>query len=210
MATTARTTAATTAETTTAAPPPAGAGAEAWRRRPRRGLKRTSFQVPKAMTRPVRALWQSASMEEQERAHRTAQVVLRTWLGKTKREDGARELGLSAVRLWQLSQQAVCGMVVGCLRQPRFRPRAGETTPAEESVGVLRKRIADLERELGAARRLNEVLREFPAHRVASGRSGPEADRGRKGRRRVRQTAAAPDGGAATLDGPTDGDGQGR
>jgi hypothetical protein len=168
--------------------------------------------MPKTMPWPVRALWQSASAEEKERAHRTGETILRTWLGKTKREDAARELGLSAVRLWQLSQQAVCGMVVGCLRQPRFRPRAGETSPGriEEGVGVLRKRIAELERELGAARRLNDVLRQFPAHRAASGPSVPEAERGRKRRRAGRRAAAAPDGGAATVDGPKDGGSEGR
>ncbi len=130
-------------------------------RRPRLGLKRTKFAVPKAMPRPVKALWAAATPEAQARAHRAATAILRTWLGKATREEAAKELELTPLRFWQLSQQAVAGLVAGLLHQPRFR--GGGTlpgdAPAEESAGVLRRRITTLERELDGARRLIGLLK---------------------------------------------------
>jgi hypothetical protein len=130
------------------------------------------------MPLPIRALWQGASEEQRAVAHRTATAILRTWLGKARREEAARELGLSAIRLWQLSQQAVCGLVVGCLRQPRFRGRPPATLPGlgpQESVGALKRRIAVLERELSGSQRLLEVLRELPGNREGGRATGAEA-----------------------------------
>src|SRR5688572_20600039 len=101
--------------TTKAAPEPVP---EAKMARSRLGLKRTQFQVPGKMPVPLKVLWRGASPSQQEAAHRTAVAVLKTWLGKARREEAAKELGLSGVRFWQLSQQAVSGLVVGCLRQP--------------------------------------------------------------------------------------------
>jgi hypothetical protein len=157
-------------------------------RRPRRGLKRTHFQVPGKMPLPLRALWNLASEEERARAHRTATAILSTWLGKTRREEAAKELGLSAVRLWQLSQQAVCGLVVGCLRQPRFRGRPSPEGGGlfGEGVGVLRKRIEDLERELDASRRLVDVMKDLPGNRARA-----EEREARDGRIRRHRAGAA-------------------
>jgi hypothetical protein len=117
-------------------------------------------------------------------------AILKTWLGKSRREEAARELGLSGVRFWQLSQQAVSGLVVGCLRQPRFRGRPPAYV-SEEGVGALRKKIATLEREVESSRRLIEVLRELPGHREAAARAGAErpGDGKRAGTRK--QAAAA-------------------
>lgn len=195
----------TSSEETAGATEAKGAGSPApapGARRPRRGLKRTRFQVPGKMPLPLRALWNLASEEERARAHRTAAAILATWLGKTRREEAASELGLSAVRLWQLSQQAVCGLVVGCLRQPRFRggrPKEGGGLFGE-GVGVLRKKIEDLERELDASRRLVDVMKDLPGHRARAGERG--AGDGRSGRRRaaaagVADRVAAPTSGAA-------------
>jgi hypothetical protein len=156
------------------------------------------------MPLPVKALWQGASEEERSVAHRTATAILSTWLGKTTREAAAKDLGLSAVRLWQLSQQAVCGLVVGCLRQPRFRgrPPAGGYGPGAEGVGALKKRIALLERELDGSRRLIEVMKDFPGRREASAGSSAEGrarHAGTSGKGRGRAAAGA-DGGGARLD----------
>lgn len=126
-------------------------------------------------------------------AHRTATAILRTWLGKARREEAAKELGLSAIRFWQLSQQAVCGLVVGCLRQPRFRGRPPSGLPGLgplESVGVLRRRIAVLERELQGSQRLLEVLRELPGNRESVRASGAGA-KASHARREERGVAAA-------------------
>jgi hypothetical protein len=189
---------------TTTEPEPASKEAEGRTpRRARRGLKRLSFQVPKAMPLPLKALWQSASPEQQAIAHRTATAILSTWLGKSTREAAAKELGLSAVRLWHLSQQAVAGLVVGCLRQPRYRgrPPAGGYGPREESVGALRQKIAVLERELDGAQRLIEVMKDLPGNRDRAGSAEGEAVDGgaRRGRRRAAHAAdAAAAGGPGT------------
>src|SRR5262245_21432897 len=131
--------AATTAKA--AASPPEAETAEKAPRRRRRGMKRLPFEVPRKMPLPVKALWPGASAEQQAIAHKTATAILATWLGKATREESAKDLGLSAVRFWQLSQQAVCGLVVGCLRQPRFRgrPPKGSVGLEAEGVGSLRK-----------------------------------------------------------------------
>ena len=163
---------------------------------PRPGLKRHKFAVPAKMPLPVRALWAQASPEEQIRAHLSATAILRTWLGKATREEAARDLGLSPLRFWQLSQQAVAGLVAGLLKQPRFRggvaPAAG---PAEESAGVLRRRITTLERELDGAKRLITLLKELPIPRAAGPAPSAEGSDGPTRRRRGRaQGAAAPAG----------------
>ena len=162
-------------------------------RRTRTGLKRTTFQVPKKMPAPVRALWKSASAEERERAHQTAVTVLKTWLGKVSREEGARELGLTPLRFWQLSQQAVAGLVAGCLKQPRFRGRA-VLEESEPQRAELKRRILMLEREVEAGRRLIALLRELPGHKEAEGRAGTEARRGKAKRKRRQADGAAAQG----------------
>lgn len=204
--------AAVTSPTTTAAKasaPPAGPeGPKA--RRPRRGLKRLAFQVPGKMPLPVKALWQGASEEQQSTAHRTATAILRTWLGKASREEAAKELGLSAVRFWQLSQQAVCGLVVGCLRQPRFRgrPPAGGYDGEAQGVGALRKRIAELERELDGSRRLIDVMKDLPANRDrALGAEAATAHGRARADKRSGRAAPAADGPGARVDRPEGADG---
>lgn len=147
--------------TTTLEPAPAT-------RRSRRGLKRTKFLVPrKAMSLPIRALWDQASPEQQERAHRCAVEVLQCWLGKASRAEAARRLEMPPLRFWQLSQQAVAGMVAGLLRQPRARRGRAPASPAEADARTLSKRIAGLEKDLSEARSLIAILRELPAHREA-------------------------------------------
>jgi hypothetical protein len=111
----------------------------------------------------------------------------------------AKELSLSAVRVWQLSQQAVCGLVVGCLRQPRFRGRPPQRL-SEQGVSELKKKIARLERELDASRRLIELLRAMPARAGEEDPPGGEVAGGataeRKRGRRAAAALAAPGGGA--------------
>lgn len=184
----------------TAAPGPAPGspvaglpGAQGAVRRPRRGLKRTRFQVPQRVPVPVRALWQAASPEEQRKAHQVATTVLKTWLGKMSREQAAQELSLTGLRFWQLSQQAVAGLVAGCLRQPRFRGRVDLGGGEEVPVALLKRRVATLEREVEAGRRLIDLLRELPGHR---GTSTPAAREVRRARKAGAAVAAGADGGA--------------
>src|SRR5262245_48471232 len=92
----------TLTETNTQAPAP---------RRTRRGRKRAHFSVVPRMPLPVKELWEHASTEEKARAHRTCCVMLQHWLGRLSRSEAASQLEIPALRVWQLSQQALAGMV---------------------------------------------------------------------------------------------------
>jgi hypothetical protein len=137
--------------------------------------------------------------------------VLKAWLGKTSREEAAREVGVSRLRFWQLSQQAVAGLVAGLLQQPRYR---GAGIPGdEESPGALKRRVRALEREVEGARRLIGLLQELPGNRErpaqAEGADG-RARRGRGAKGGGGATArAGADGGAAAGGGTEDGHGDG-
>src|SRR5262245_60177849 len=153
-------------------------------KRRRRFLKRTAIRVPDRMPIGVRELWKASSEEERAKAHKAAVLLLQAWLGKISREDAAKELDLLPLRFWQLSQQAVAGMVAGCLKQPRSsrgRPRAdGSTLPPEEDPVALRKRIATLEQEILGARRLIDVLKQLPLHRESAASPGTGHGRARR------------------------------
>jgi hypothetical protein len=134
--------------------------------RTRRGKKRLVFQPPRQMPPSVRALWETASPEEKERAHRSCVAILSMWLGRKTRQAVAQELELPRLRVWQLSQSALSGMLAGLLKQPRGR---GKGTPSmqsdQEDPRALRKRIAELEEENRSLRDLVEVLRNLPSAR---------------------------------------------
>src|SRR5262245_50437272 len=143
------------------------------RRRVRTGLKRTKFQVPTKMPLGVRDLWRAASEEEKLSAHRRATVMLEAWLGKLSRLEAATALELAPLRFWQLSPQAVAGMVVGCLRQPRARRGRPSLLEEPQGASALKGRIVQLEKELAGAQRLIEILKELP-----SNRERPSGERG--------------------------------
>jgi hypothetical protein len=129
---------------------------------------------------PVKALWDNASEAEQRHAHETSAVILQYWLGKTTKQEAAVMLGAKPLRVWQLSQQALSGMVAGLLKQPRKRRSAMEPLPPEEDPKVLKKRIAELERELEIAQDVIQLLRDLPANRD---KTPPEAKAAGKKRR---------------------------
>jgi hypothetical protein len=136
-------------------------------RRTRRFVKRR-FRVVPRMPLPVKALWDQASAEEKAQAHKTCAVILQMWLGKISRAKAAELLQLTPLRVWQLSQQALAGMVAGNLKQPRWQRRKGGALMAlspEEDPKRLRKRIFELERQLKIAEDVIQLLREFPVHR---------------------------------------------
>lgn len=132
--------------------------------------KRRLSVVPR-MPVPVRALWDAASEEEKARAHRMAAVMLQVWLGKMRRSEAAEQLQLTPVRVWQLSQQAVAGMVAGLLKQPRrWRrkgglPMDGSRIEEEEDPKRLKKENEALRRKLKIAEDVIALLKEFPAQR---------------------------------------------
>src|SRR5262245_52277131 len=162
-------------------------------RRTRRGRKRLMFQPPSQMPPGVKDLWNHATAEERDRAHRTMVVILEVWMARLTRAEAAEKLGIPPVRVHQLSQQATSGMLAGLLRQPRPRKRMPELAarPSEDPTwpkGENRR----LERELAETKTLVSVLRDLPLSRMndrgGAGRkdsSGP----GSKGvKRKVRKT----------------------
>src|SRR5439155_248173 len=72
---------------------------------------------------PVKGLWEAASAEERAAAHRMGTLLFEHWLGRISRKELAAKIGLPPVRVWQLSQQALAGLVVGLLKQPATPPQ---------------------------------------------------------------------------------------
>ena len=89
------------------------------RRRPLR--KRATFKRPPPPAIPVRGLWEHASEEQRQKAHIACMAILEYWLGHASKQETADRLEVTPLRVWQLSQQALSGMLAGLLRQPRVR-----------------------------------------------------------------------------------------
>lgn len=147
-----------TATTTTAA-----AGESAPRTRTYRKRRRVE-KTPRPVY-PMRALWDSVTEEERAKAHATCGTILEYWLGVSSKAEVARKLGVPPLRVWQMSQRAVTGMVCGLLRQPRTRRKVVMATDPEEDPKALRRRIAKLEREIEWKNGLIQVLKDLPANK---------------------------------------------
>lgn len=147
------------------APPPSPASItspDGGAKRVRRGKKRLRFTKLPRPVYPVRALWDAASEEEKRASHRLCVGILEWWLGKATRTEVAAKLSLPGLRLWQLSQQALAGMLAGLLRQPRVRGKV--TLPPSEGaldVPALKRRTAELEKRLKQAEDVAFVLGEL-------------------------------------------------
>jgi hypothetical protein len=129
------------------------------------GRKRTRFAIPTHHAPSVRMLWQAASLEEQGQAHRLSMAILEYWLGKASKQEIARRLEIPPLRVWQLSQMALSGMLAGLLRQPKTRPRGRPSMPPaspEDDPRLLKHHIRELERKLARTEDLVRVLRDLP------------------------------------------------
>ncbi len=160
------------------------------RRRPR---KRTRFAVPEPAAIAVRPLWEQASDEERAQAHRYAMAILESWTGRASWGEIAQRLDLPPVRVHQLSQQAVSGMLAGLLKQPRARrkwndPPLPPLEPEQDPV-LLRKRIRSLETKLERTEDLVRVLQEFPWHRGEKSAAPKRKQEGRGGKKSARRKA---------------------
>jgi hypothetical protein len=115
---------------------------------------------------PIRAIWELASDQERQQAHRMATLILENWLGRQTRKDLADKLKVPSLRVWQLSQQALTGMVVALMAQPK-RPPQGSPLPAAklpdlEELKELRKEVRKLRDEKRVLEDLLVLLRELP------------------------------------------------
>src|SRR5262245_2648058 len=136
-------------------------------RRARRGRKRAHFRRMPVAGRPLRALWEAASEEDRHKAHERCTVMLEYWLGRISKNQAAEKLSVPQIRVHQPSQQALSGMGVAMLKQPRARvamPAAG-AVEAERDPKRMRQRIRELEREVKVARDLINLLKELPTNR---------------------------------------------
>jgi hypothetical protein len=142
----------------------------------------------------VRGLWEQASEEERHRAHQTCMVMLEYWLGKITKQQAAERLSVPALRVWQLSQQALSGMLAGLLKQPRRgRPSTDRSTPMDpgDDPKVLKKKIAELEHKLKIAEDLIRLFRDLPLAeppKSESPRSGKTSSPKPAGKKRRRKT----------------------
>ena len=174
----------------------------------RRGKKRLVFQPPRTGPSSVRALWENASPEEKARAHTTCVAVLSMWLGRKSRSQVAAELSLPPLRVWQLSQAALAGMLAGLLKQPRGRG-LGASTPSEEDPRVLKKRIVALEQENETLRTLVEVLKALPSARESSAprqRTKKKPQEKKRGKKREPSAARRSDEAAGGTSAPETGE----
>jgi len=146
------------------------AAIEAKEREGVRRRRRRTFTLPKRFPIPVRALWDSATEAERLKAHQTGTAILEMWLGQASRKEVSDRLQIPTLRVWQLSQQALSGLVAGLLKQPKRRLKKGEGRAWEESPWKLKARIAKLTQEVERLQTLVGLLRELPAHRTKSPR----------------------------------------
>ena len=155
------------------------------------GRKRTVFRTTPKPAWPVRGLWESAPQEERERAHETCMQILEYWLGKKAKGEVAEELEITPLRVWQLSQQALSGMLAGLLPQPRRRVSA-EVFEAQtgQSPGALKKRIAALEKQLARTEDLVRVLRTAPWMKPSA--ESPRKGGSKRGRKKKSKSPARP------------------
>jgi hypothetical protein len=146
----------------------------------KRRTKSLKFKLPKIAPKPMKSLWDSASQEEKEKAHQAAAAILESWLGQASREEIAKKLGVPPLRVWQMSQQALVGLVAGLLKQPKARKETKVVLPPEEDPVKLKKRIENLERDLTMMKELVGLLKEFPAHREGKDTSEGDGKGGKK------------------------------
>lgn len=179
---------ATTGGTTTETPP-------APRTRRGRGRRRVGRWVRPVY--PMRAYYDAASEEKQRQAHTSAAIILEYWTGVKTKPEAAKALGVPPIRVWQMSQRAVAGMVAAMLKPPLGR--VGPMPRLDPQVRELRSRIADLEKELSVSQSLVTLLRSMPG---TAGREIPkeesDAARARVRGRRAKPQRESPSRGPAT------------
>ena len=125
-----------------------------------RGRKK-GFKEPLKPALPVKTLWLTATPEQKKRAHQIGVLMMEYWMGRITKEEVGEVLETSPLRVWQLSQQAISGMLAGLLVQPKTRAK-GVKMNRDEDPKYLQKKIAELEKVIQMQDRLIAVMREMP------------------------------------------------
>lgn len=125
---------------------------------------------------PIRAIWELATEQERQEAHQTGVLILEHWLGRMTRKDLGTKLNLPPLRVWQLSQQALAGMVVGLMAQPKRPPKGTPMAQThqqdKDELKALRKKTASLEQENRVLKELLDLLKDMPGQAAASPTKG--------------------------------------
>jgi hypothetical protein len=167
-----------------------GTGTTIETRRRRTSKKRLKFGPPQSFPRGVRELWTSATREEQARAHQACTQILALWLGRRRRAEVAEDLSIPPLRVWQLSQQALSGMLAGLLHQPRPRRRRQEDAmeQREDDPRTLKKRLAEKDKQIADQQELIRLLTSIPKPRdETSAREAPTPERKTRGPRAAKK-----------------------
>lgn len=139
---------------------------------------------------PISAIWAAATEEEQKKARALCSELLGYWLGHESKAALSRRLQVPQVRVWQMSQRALSGMVAALLRPPTGR--RGAMPRIDPEVKALRKRVAELEAETDLQKRLITLLRTMPENAY---RELPKEERDAASRKRKRPRAKVDGGG---------------
>jgi hypothetical protein len=108
----------------------------------------------------VRGLWKMATEEEQQNAKRLGIKIIQEWTNQISKSQAAKDLKMTPVRYWQLSNQAIAGMLAGLLDQPRSRGKILQKEQKE--IEKLRIQIKQLEMALNAQSHLIEFMKGVP------------------------------------------------
>jgi hypothetical protein len=107
------------------------------------------------------------------------------------------KIGVPPLRVWQLSQQALAGMVVGLLKQPK-KPPKGTPLPnllPQDNPKQLRAQLQEELRQKKVLEELVDILKDLPANREQPKPKGDstEARRGRpKGKKNQPSVPGSP------------------
>ena len=157
--------------------------------------KKLDLKLPTTVPESVKTLWDSATEEEKQKAHQAAVAIMENWMGRATRKEVAQKLGVPQMRVWQMSRQAVAGLVAGLLKQPKSRRGKDQPTlPPEEDPRLLKKQIVSLEKDLNMMKELVGLLKEFPAHREAKAGAEGEGERGKKKKPKISSGTGEKDG----------------
>jgi len=145
-------------------------------KRPKRAGKRKMGFRMDTPPYPVRAIWELAPEEERQEAHKTGVLILEHWLGRMTRKDLGIKLNLPPLRVWQLSQQALAGMVVGLMAQPKRPPKGTPMGKAQaqdkDELKTLRKEVATLRQDNRVLKELLDLLKDMPGQAAATPTKG--------------------------------------
>ncbi len=148
-------------------------------KRPKRAGKRKSGFRMDTPPFPVRAIWELATETQRQEAHKMGVLMLEHWLGRMTRKSLGEKLNLPPLRVWQMSQQALAGMVVGLMAQPKRPPKgtpmAAEKKAEKDELKMLRKQVYELQQDNRVLKELLDVLKDLPSQTAAQ-----EAPKGKK------------------------------